>query len=143
MHGVDPFELSDVIRLIYDAASDASAWPQLLERLGLFMLRAAESQGDEGGRERVMRDIEAFLDKSQEQVTGKVFVQLMPYRYQVTGIESPFDLMSSKFGKYGEMNTGFTGNRLGNQSFTGSRRAVKQYTARDLGAKGLELLRLL
>jgi argininosuccinate synthase len=33
----------------------------------------------------------------------------MPYRFQVTGIESPFDLMSSKFGKYGEMNTGFTG----------------------------------
>ena len=61
MHGVDPFELSDVIGLIYDAASDASAWPQLLERLGLFMLRAAESQGDEGGRERVMRDIEACL----------------------------------------------------------------------------------
>jgi argininosuccinate synthase len=25
------------------------------------------------------------------------------------GIESPYDLMSSKFGKYGEMNTGFTG----------------------------------
>ena len=33
----------------------------------------------------------------------------MPYRFQVTGIASPFDLMSSKFGKYGEMNTGFTG----------------------------------
>jgi argininosuccinate synthase len=58
----------------------------------------------------VMRDIEAFLDQSQEQVTGKVFLQLMPYRYQVTGIESSFDLMSSKFGKYGEMNSGFTGN---------------------------------
>ncbi|MBC7848949.1 MAG: argininosuccinate synthase [Chitinophagaceae bacterium] len=57
----------------------------------------------------VMRDIEAFLKNSQQNVTGKVFVQLMPYRFQVTGIESPFDLMSSKFGKYGEMNTGFTG----------------------------------
>jgi argininosuccinate synthase len=33
----------------------------------------------------------------------------MPYRFQVTGIESSFDLMSSKFGKYGEMNSGFTG----------------------------------
>ena len=57
----------------------------------------------------VMRDIEAFLENSQETVTGDVFVQLMPYRFQITGIESKYDLMSSKFGKYGEMNTGFTG----------------------------------
>jgi argininosuccinate synthase len=57
----------------------------------------------------VMRDIEAFLISSQETVTGSVFLQLMPYRFSVTGIESPHDLMNSKFGKYGEMNTGFTG----------------------------------
>ena len=57
----------------------------------------------------VMRDIEAFLENSQQNVTGDVFVQLMPYRFQITGIESKYDLMSSKFGKYGEMNTGFTG----------------------------------
>jgi argininosuccinate synthase len=57
----------------------------------------------------VMRDIEAFLIRSQETVTGSVFLQLMPYRFSVTGIESPHDLMNSKFGKYGEMNTGFTG----------------------------------
>ena len=57
----------------------------------------------------VMRDIEAFLQNSQQNVSGKVFIQLMPYRFQVAGIESPFDLMNSKFGKYGEMNTGFTG----------------------------------
>lgn len=57
----------------------------------------------------VMRDIEAFFQNSQENVTGKVFVDLMPYRFQVTGIESAYDLMSSKFGKYGEMNTGWTG----------------------------------
>jgi argininosuccinate synthase len=57
----------------------------------------------------VMRDIEAFLENSQQQVTGDVFVQLLPYRFQIIGIESTFDLMSSKFGKYGEMNTGFTG----------------------------------
>src|SRR5215211_3744127 len=58
----------------------------------------------------VMRDIEVFLESSQQNVTGDVFVQLLPYRFQVTGIESPYDLMSSRFGKYGEMNTGFTGN---------------------------------
>jgi len=57
----------------------------------------------------VMRDIEAFLENSQQHVTGKVFVELMPYRFQILGIESPFDLMSSRFGKYGEMNTGWTG----------------------------------
>jgi len=57
----------------------------------------------------VMRDIESFLAHSQENVTGKVFIELMPYRYQVLGIESTYDLMNSKFGKYGEMNTGFSG----------------------------------
>ncbi len=57
----------------------------------------------------VMRDIEAYFTNSQQNVTGDVFVQLMPYRFQVIGIESPYDLMSAKFGKYGEMNTGFTG----------------------------------
>jgi argininosuccinate synthase len=57
----------------------------------------------------VMRDIEAYLESSQRNVTGEVFVTLMPYRFQVTGIESDFDLMNSAFGKYGEMNTGWTG----------------------------------
>ncbi|MEO6613837.1 MAG: argininosuccinate synthase domain-containing protein [Chitinophagaceae bacterium] len=57
----------------------------------------------------VMRDIEAYLESSQRNVTGDVFIQLMPYRFQVIGIESKYDLMNSKFGKYGEMNTGFTG----------------------------------
>jgi argininosuccinate synthase len=57
----------------------------------------------------VMRDIEAMFESTQQNVSGKVFVQLLPYRFQIVGIESPFDLMSSKFGKYGEMNTGFTG----------------------------------
>ena len=57
----------------------------------------------------VMRDIEAFFISSQHHVSGDVYVQLMPYRYQVSGIESSFDLMSSKFGKYGELNTGWSG----------------------------------
>ena len=57
----------------------------------------------------VMRDIEAYLENSQQTVTGDVFIQLMPYRFQITGIESKYDLMNSKFGKYGEMNSGFTG----------------------------------
>lgn len=57
----------------------------------------------------VMRDIEHFFESSQQQVTGNVFVQLQPYRFFITGIESAYDLMSSKFGKYGEMNNGWTG----------------------------------
>ena len=44
-----------------------------------------------------------------ETVTGKVFVTLQPYRYTVTGVESVHDLMSSKFGSYGEMNKGWSG----------------------------------
>src|SRR5690349_19434196 len=57
----------------------------------------------------VMRDIENYLEHSQRNVTGTVFVQLMPYRFMIVGIESPYDLMNSKFGKYGEMNNGWSG----------------------------------
>jgi argininosuccinate synthase len=57
----------------------------------------------------VMRNIEAYLSDSQENVTGEVSITLHPYRYQINGIESKYDLMSSKFGKYGEMNLGWTG----------------------------------
>ena len=70
-----------------------------------------------------MRNIEAFLEQTQENVTGKVFVLLAPYRFQVEGIESEHDLMSSKFGSYGEMNKGWSGDDVkgfskifGNQS---------------------------
>jgi len=57
----------------------------------------------------VMRDIEAFLEQSQRTVSGEVFVELHPYRFTVLGIQSPHDLMSSKFGSYGEMNNTWTG----------------------------------
>lgn len=59
--------------------------------------------------EPLMRDLEAFLTHTQEQVSGNVFVQLKPYTFQLIGIESPYDLMSSKFGSYGEMNNAWTG----------------------------------
>ncbi|HMV08712.1 MAG TPA: argininosuccinate synthase [Cyclobacteriaceae bacterium] len=58
----------------------------------------------------VMRDIEAYLSSSQQHVTGDVTVELHPYRFHVVGIESKYDLMSSKFGKYGEENLGWSGN---------------------------------
>lgn len=56
-----------------------------------------------------MRNIEKFLEDTQATVTGKVFVTLQPHRFTVTGTESPHDLMSSKFGSYGEMNKGWSG----------------------------------
>ncbi|HEY8733095.1 MAG TPA: argininosuccinate synthase domain-containing protein [Puia sp.] len=56
-----------------------------------------------------MRNIEKFLEDSQSTVSGRVFVTMEPYRFTVTGIESTHDLMSSRFGSYGEMNSGWTG----------------------------------
>lgn len=56
----------------------------------------------------IMRDMEAFLTSSQQNVTGEVSITLYPYRYQINGIASAYDLMSAKFGKYGEMNLGWT-----------------------------------
>lgn len=56
----------------------------------------------------VMRDMEAFMESSQKQVTGAVFIKLHPYRFELLGIESPNDLMQAEFGSYGEMNKGWT-----------------------------------
>lgn len=58
--------------------------------------------------EPVMRDCEAFLESSQQTVTGKVLVQLKPYHYVMVGVDSPYDLMKSEFGEYGETQTAFT-----------------------------------
>lgn len=80
----------------------------------------------------VMRDIEAFLTNSQQNVTGDVFVLLQPYRFQVIGIESAYDLMNSKFGKYGEMNTGFTGNDVrGFSKIFGNQTSIHQLVTKD------------
>lgn len=59
--------------------------------------------------EPALRDIEAFLESSQAHVTGEVICELRPYQFILKGIESPNDLMQSEFGKYGEMNNGWTG----------------------------------
>ncbi|MFV0468227.1 MAG: argininosuccinate synthase [Dysgonomonas sp.] len=58
--------------------------------------------------EPVMRDIEAFLDNSQENVTGTVSIKLQPYHYVLIGVESNFDLMKADFGEYGEINKAWT-----------------------------------
>ena len=51
-----------------------------------------------------MRNIEAFLESTQKNVNGKVILKLKEYRFEIVGIESDNNLMSSKFGEYGEMN---------------------------------------
>ena len=57
----------------------------------------------------VMRDMEAMMDSMEENVTGEVEVALMPYQFSVLGCTSEHDLMSSKFGAYGEVNKSYTG----------------------------------
>lgn len=57
----------------------------------------------------VMRDMEAMLQNSQEFVSGDVVLNLYPYRFEMVGVESDHDLMSNKFGSYGEMNNSWSG----------------------------------
>jgi argininosuccinate synthase len=71
----------------------------------------------------VMRNIETFLTDTQQNVTGVVHLKLYPYRFELQGITSEYDLMNSTFGSYGEMNNAWTGEDvkgftkiLGNQS---------------------------
>lgn len=62
--------------------------------------------------EPAMRDIEAFLESSQQHVSGKVFATLHPYRFVLNGVETAHDLMSDKFGSYGEMNRTWSGKEV-------------------------------
>ncbi len=92
---------------------------RLLEKhvLGKWQLYWKDQLGDFYGMlmhegqflDPVMRDIESFLTHTQEHVTGKVIVKLEPTRFELQGIESEYDLMKSKFGQYGEMNQGWSG----------------------------------
>jgi argininosuccinate synthase len=59
--------------------------------------------------EPVMRDIETFLENTQQNVSGKVFIDLFPYHFQLAGIDSKHDLMKSDFGEYGEVNRAWNG----------------------------------
>jgi argininosuccinate synthase len=83
-----------------------SKWQQFQkEQLGNFygMLLHEGNYLDE-----VMRNIEAFLEDTQKNVSGEVYLTLHPYRFELNGINSPNDLMNASFGKYGEMNKGWT-----------------------------------
>ncbi len=54
--------------------------------------------------EPVMRDMEAYLESSQANVSGTVELTLRPYSFTLVGVDSPFDLMKTDFGEYGEVN---------------------------------------
>ncbi len=58
--------------------------------------------------EPVMRDIEAMLESSQRNVNGEVSLELRPLSFSTVGVDSPDDLVKSKFGEYGEVNKGWT-----------------------------------
>lgn len=74
---------------------------QLGNWYGMFLHEAMYS-------EPVMRDIERFLESSQRNVSGKVFIRLRPYHFDLVGIDSPNDLMGAGFAEYGEMNNAWT-----------------------------------
>lgn len=56
-----------------------------------------------------MRNIENFLESTQQHVSGDVMLSLHPYRFSVNGVHSEFDLMRSGFGTYGEINNAWSG----------------------------------
>lgn len=58
--------------------------------------------------EPVMRDIEKFLESSQKNVSGTVYIKLRPYCFTLVGVDSSFDLMKTELGEYGETNKGWT-----------------------------------
>lgn len=52
----------------------------------------------------VMRDMEAMLQSTQQHVSGTVELTLHPYSYTLVGVTTPYDLMKTDFGEYGEVN---------------------------------------
>lgn len=80
-----------------------------------------------------MRDIEAFLTNTQKTVSGEVHITLHPYRYELNGIESPYDLMSAEFGSYGEMNNGWSGEDVkGFTKIFGNQTSIYHQVTKDL-----------
>jgi argininosuccinate synthase len=59
--------------------------------------------------EPVMRDIETFLLNTQRNVSGKVNIRLRQFSMQVSGVETPKDLMNSGYARYGEEIGAWTG----------------------------------
>ena len=55
-----------------------------------------------------MRDLEAFIDSSQERVEGEVKITLQLGHVLITGVRSPYSMMNTAVGTYGEQNRMWT-----------------------------------
>jgi argininosuccinate synthase len=55
------------------------------------------------------RDLEAFLESSQDRVRGEVRLTLHPRAFVVEGVQSPYSLMDPRIATYGEANRLWTG----------------------------------
>jgi len=55
------------------------------------------------------RDLEAFLESSQDRVRGEVRLTLHPRTFVVEGLQSPYSLMDPRIATYGEANRLWTG----------------------------------
>jgi argininosuccinate synthase len=79
-----------------------SKWQQVQkEQLGSFYGRLLhEAQYFDP----VMRDVEAFLDRSQDVVSGTVTVQLYKGTAKVQGVDSPHSMFDASMATYGEEN---------------------------------------
>jgi argininosuccinate synthase len=85
--------------------------------------------------EPVLRDIEAYFDHSQGNVSGTVRVQLAPYNFNVLGIKSNYDLMSPVFGSYGEMNNAWSGDDVRGFSKIASNQVMIHQKIQELAEK--------
>lgn len=85
--------------------------------------------------EPVLRDIEQFMESTQGHVTGTVRVLLAPYRFQVLGIQSEYDLMSPVFGSYGEMNNAWSGDDVRGFSKIASNQVMIYEKVKELAEK--------
>jgi argininosuccinate synthase len=83
----------------------------------------------------VMRDMEQFFESTQAHVSGDVRVKLAPYRFELLGIKSDFDLMSDAFGSYGEMNTAWSGDDVRGFSKIASNQVMIYEKVKELAAK--------
>lgn len=82
--------------------------------------------------DEVMRNIEAFLEDTQRNVSGDVFVTLHPYRFTLDGIDSVHDLMNASFASYGETNEGWTaGDAKGFIAITANQGKIYRHVNQD------------
>jgi argininosuccinate synthase len=108
-----------------------SKWQQVQkEQLGSFYGRLLhEAQYFDP----VMRDVEAFLDRSQDVVTGTVTVQLYKGTAKVQGVDSPHSMFDASMATYGEENALWDGRDA--EGFT-TLAAVPSLLAKNARASG-------